>query len=93
MPFGLMGLAWGLLSGHWGWGLLWLLGTCVNRWVLAAVVLWALGDGEAFYGVVIYPVRDLLGAVLWAGSYWGSTMSYHGGKYQLEKGGRFRRRS
>ena len=93
LPFGLMGLVWGLLSGHWAWGLLWLLGTCVNRWVLAAVVLWALGDEHAAYEIAIYPVRDLLGAVLWAGSYWGSTMSYHGGKYQLEKGGRFKRRS
>ena len=69
VPFGLLGLAWGLLSGHPLIGLLWLLGTCVNRWVMAAVVLWALEDEQAAKPTLIYPLRDLLGFVVWVASY------------------------
>jgi ceramide glucosyltransferase len=89
VPFGLLGLAWGLLAGHPELGLLWLLATCVNRWVMAAVVLWALGDEQAGKPTLIYPLRDLLGFAVWVASYIGDTMQYHGGAYSLGKGGRF----
>lgn len=90
VPFGVLGLAWGVVSGNVGTGALWLLGTCLNRWVMAAVVLWALGDEQAWFPVRIYPLRDLLGFVVWMGSYLGSTAQYHGGAYQLGPGGKFR---
>lgn len=90
VPFGVLGLVWGLVSGHAGAGALWLLGTCVHRWVMAAVVLWALEDEEPGFPVLIYPVRDLMGGVLWLSSYLGSTTQYHGGAYQLGPGGKFR---
>ncbi|WP_158794661.1 glycosyltransferase, partial [Granulicella sp. L60] len=35
MPFGLLGLAWGLLSGHPDLGVVWLVGMVVNRWLQA----------------------------------------------------------
>lgn len=89
-PFGVMGLVWGLVSGNAGLGALWLLLACVNRWLMAAVVLWALEDEEAAFPVLIYPLRDLLGGVLWLSSYLGSTTQYHGGAYQLGSGGKFR---
>ncbi len=63
VPFGLAGLLWGLLSGHFAEGGLWLLATCADRWVMAAVVLWALRDERAAVPVMIYPMRDLLGGV------------------------------
>ena len=69
VPFGLLGLAWGLLAGHPLIGLLWLAATCVNRWVMAAVVLWALEDEQAAKPTLIYPLRDLLGFVVWVASY------------------------
>ena len=47
VPFGLLGLAWGIAAGHPVLGALWLLATCVNRWVMAAVVLWAIEDESA----------------------------------------------
>ncbi len=90
VPFGLIGLLWGLASGQMGAGLLWLLATCVDRWVMAAVVLWALRDERAAVPVLIYPMRDLLGGVLWVSSYMGSTMRYHGGAYEIGRDGRFR---
>lgn len=89
VPFGLLGLVWGLLAGHPLLGLLWLLGMCVNRWVMAAVVLWALEDEQAGWPTLIYPLRDLLGFAVWVASYMGSTMRYHGGAYSLGVGGRF----
>jgi ceramide glucosyltransferase len=89
VPFGLLGLAWGVLTGHPAMGALWLLATCVNRWVMAAVVLWAIEDEQAGKPTLIYPMRDLLGFAVWVASYMGSTMQYHGGAYSLGVGGRF----
>ena len=89
VPFGLLGLAWGILAGHPLVGLLWLLAMCANRWVMAAVVLWALEDEQAGKPTLIYPLRDLLGFAVWVASYMGDTMQYHGGAYSLGVGGRF----
>jgi ceramide glucosyltransferase len=89
VPFGVLGLAWGLLAGHPGLGLLWLLATCVNRWVMAAVVLWALEDEQPGWPTLIYPLRDALGFSVWVSSYMGDRMQYHGGRYSLGVGGRF----
>ncbi len=89
VPFGLLGLVWGLLAGHPALGLLWLLASCLNRWVMAAVVLWALQDEQAGKPTLIYPLRDLLGFAVWVASYMGDTMQYHGGAYSLGVGGRF----
>jgi ceramide glucosyltransferase len=89
VPFGLLGLAWGLASGHPALGLLWLLAACINRWLMAAVVLWALEDEQAGKPTFIYPLRDLLGFAVWVASYMGDRMQYHGGAYSLGVGGRF----
>ncbi len=87
VPFGLMGLAWGLLSGRAGVGALWLLGTVVNRWVQASTVLRVLGEDEWMHGAAIYPLRDLLGSLLWVGSYLGENFYYRGKVYRLKQGG------
>ena len=89
VPFGVLGLAWGLLAGHPVTGLLWLLATCANRWVMAAVVLWALEDEQPGKPILIYPLRDLLGFAVWVASYMGDKMQYHGGAYSLGVGGKF----
>jgi ceramide glucosyltransferase len=88
MPFGLLGLLWGLLSGHPLWGVAWLLAMVVNRWVQAAAVLLALGDAEWMRGTAIYPLRDLLGFNLWVASYGGDNFYYRGKVYKLKEGGR-----
>jgi ceramide glucosyltransferase len=89
VPFGVLGLVWGLFTGNAGLALLWLLATCVNRWVMAALVLWALEDEQASWPTVIYPLRDALGFAVWVASYMGDEMQYHGGRYSLGVGGRF----
>jgi ceramide glucosyltransferase len=88
MPFGLLGLCWGLLSGHATMGGLWLAAMIVNRWVQAGAILTAMGDSDRVYGTLIYPLRDLLGSVLWAASYGGENFYYRGKIYKLKDGGR-----
>ena len=88
VPFGLLGLIWGLLSGHVVLGLVWLLAMVVNRWLQAGAILGALGDPDIFYNALIYPLRDLLGSVLWVGSYGGENFYYRGKIYKLKDGGR-----
>jgi ceramide glucosyltransferase len=38
--------------------------------------------------MLIYPVRDLLGSVLWLGSYGGDRFYYRGQVYRMREGGR-----
>jgi len=88
IPFGLLGLIWGLLSGHALVGVGWLAGMVVNRWLQAGAILKALGDDSWMRGVLLYPLRDLLGSVLWLGSYGGDRFYYRGKVYKLRYGGR-----
>ena len=46
VPFGLLGLLWGLLSGHVLLGSAWLAGTILNRWLQAGTILQVMGDEE-----------------------------------------------
>jgi len=87
-PFGLVGLLWGVASGHAVLGLLWLVAATVNRWLQAGAVLRVMGDPEWVRGAAIYPLRDLLGSLLWLGSYGGDNFYYRGKIYKLKDGGR-----
>ena len=88
MPFGLLGLLWGVLSGHGMLGLGWLAAMVVNRWLQALAILTVLGDPDRLYNGLIYPLRDLLGSILWAASYGGENFYYRGRIYKLKSGGR-----
>ena len=88
MPFGLMGLLWGLLAHRPLAGVLWLLAMVLNRWLQAASILYVMGDPDLFRNVAIYPLRDLLGSILWVGSYGGDKFYYRGKIYTLKPGGR-----
>lgn len=88
MPFGLLGLLWGLLSGHAVLGLVWLSWVIVQRWFQAGAILRVMGDPDWVRGTVIYPVRDLLGGLLWLGSYGGDRFYYRGKIYRLMNGGK-----
>jgi ceramide glucosyltransferase len=88
MPYGLLGLLWGLLAGRPVLGLLWLLAMVVNRWLQAGAILTVLGDPDRVYSALIYPLRDLLGSALWLASYGGERFYYRGKIYKLKQGGR-----
>jgi ceramide glucosyltransferase len=87
-PFGLLGLVWGLLTEHPVLGAIWLLAMVVNRWVQAFAILSVLGDPDLWKNVLIYPLRDLLGSILWLRSYGGDKFYYRGKIYTLKAGGR-----
>ncbi len=87
VPYGVFGLFWGALTGQVGLGALWLLFTAVNRWVQAVSVLCALGDPDWESNALIYPLRDLLGGLLWVNSYLGENFYYRGKVYRLKPGG------
>jgi ceramide glucosyltransferase len=88
MPFGLLGLLWGLLSGNPVLGLFWLASSVINRWLQAGTILNVMGDPKWLRGAAIYPLRDFLGWVLWLGSYGGDNFYYRGKIYKLKDGGR-----
>jgi len=88
VPFGLLGLIWGLLSGHALLGVGWLAVMVVNRWLQAGAILIVMGDEDWLRGMLLYPLRDLLGSVLWLGSYGGDKFYYRGKIYTLKEGGR-----
>ena len=88
MPFGLLGLVWGLVSGHALAGVVWLVAMGVNRWLQAGTILGVMGDPDWLRNVLIYPLRDLLGSALWVGSYGGDKFYYRGTIYTLKEGGR-----
>jgi ceramide glucosyltransferase len=88
MPFGLLGLVWGVSTGHALLGLAWLLFAVGNRMLQATAILRALGDADWLAGVWRYPLRDLLGSVLWLCSYGGDNFYYRGKVYKLKDGGR-----
>lgn len=88
LPFGLFGLLWGLLVHRPMFGLLWLLVAIANRWLQAATVLRVMGDRDWLRCAFIYPMRDLLGSILWLGSYGSERFYYRGSVYALKEGGR-----
>jgi ceramide glucosyltransferase len=70
MPYGILGFVAAGLLGHWGIGAL-LLGTAVlNRLVEAWMVGWmVVRDPQIRRAPWLYPLRDLLGFVVWFASY------------------------
>ncbi len=93
VPFGLLGLVWGVLAGHLEAGLFLLLGSCVNRWLQAGVMLRLLGEPRWIRQTAIYPLRDLLGGALWMCSYLPGDVYYHGGKFSIGPDGRYKEMS
>ena len=91
VPFGLLGLGACVAVHRPGLGVLWLLAMCVNRWLMAAVMLTALGEPKWGLQTLLYPVRDLLGSLIWVGSYLPLGMYYHGATYELTADGRLKK--
>jgi ceramide glucosyltransferase len=91
MPFGLLGLAAGMLLGHAWWGVALLAWALASRLALSiAVGRMVVGDPSWFNLLVLYPVRDLMGFFFWAASYMGSRILWRGRVFQLLPGGKMR---
>jgi ceramide glucosyltransferase len=89
MPFGLLGLAAGMAMGSWTLGL-GLLGLAVlNRVVQSIAIGWGVvRDWRSLWFCWLYPVRDLLGFLLWVASYFGTQILWRGEHYQLAAWGK-----
>lgn len=91
-PFGLLGLLAGLALGMpmvgvalagWAW---------FSRVVLCLVAGgWVVGDPDAYRYCWLYPLRDLMGGVLWAASYTSRKVGWRDDQFVLEKGGLMRK--
>ncbi|MEJ2010476.1 MAG: glycosyltransferase, partial [Acidobacteriota bacterium] len=93
MPFGLLGLLAGWISGNWALGLGLLGAAFANRVVQSLVVGWGITrDRNSALYCWLYPVRDLLGFVLWCGSFFGSEIVWRHERYRLVAGGRMIRK-
>ncbi len=91
MPFGVLGLATALISGHGALGITLLALAVANRVVQCVVVGWmGLRDRQALWWSWLYPVRDLLGFCVWCASFAGREVVWRGEHYVLSEGGRMR---
>jgi len=88
MPFGVLGLIAGLVSGHavLGWALF--AAAFTNRTIQSIVAgYYVAGDRKALTHAFLYPIRDLLGVFLWMGSYLSAKIHWRGEIYRLSTGG------
>jgi ceramide glucosyltransferase len=89
MPFGLLGLAAGLLAHSWALGVGLFVFACLNRMIQAIVVGWdVVGDTESLRLSWLYPVRDLIGFVVWCCSFAGSEIVWRSERYRLVADGK-----
>jgi ceramide glucosyltransferase len=89
MPFGVLALLGGALSGHNVLGLSLFAAAYLNRATQSIVVgRKTIGDRRALRFGWLYPVRDLLGFCVWAASFIKSEFSWGGENYHFEPGGR-----
>ena len=92
VPFGILGLLSASLmhmpfvgAGLLGWAL-------VSRMLLCLFAGgWVIGDPAAYRYCWLYPLRDLLGSILWAASYTSRRVGWRDDQFVLEKGGLMRK--
>ena len=88
MPFGLLGFIAGALQQQWPVASLFLATALLNRMVQAGVVLHALGARQTGKDVLLYPLRDVLGSLIWMASYLPADTRYHGTAFRIMPDGR-----
>ncbi|MGI4757510.1 MAG: glycosyltransferase [Janthinobacterium lividum] len=88
MPFGLLGFAVEAARGSWFSAGAFLAVALANRLVQACVVLRVLGEPRPLFYTLIYPLRDLLGFVVWCCSYLPADTRYHGTSFRIMADGR-----
>lgn len=91
LPFGLLGLWASAWIGHVGWGVA-LLGWAVSTRLALSVAVGGkvVNDRDWFGLLILYPIRDLMGFVFWAASYWGRRILWRGRVFELLPGGKMR---
>jgi ceramide glucosyltransferase len=90
VPFGLLAWAAAAMLGHPWWGLLLFGWSVATRLVLSIVVGRLVVRDPSWLGLLLYPVRDLMGFGFWAASYWGDRILWRGHIFELLPGGKMR---
>jgi ceramide glucosyltransferase len=90
MPFGLLGFVVEALGGHWIAACTLLAIALTNRMLQAYMMLYVLGAENIAFQTLIYPLRDLLGFVVWCSSYLPADTSYHGTRFRIMPDGRLK---
>jgi len=88
MPFGLLGCAVECMRAEWWGALAFLAVALVNRWVQAYAYLRILGAQRVGFQTLVYPLRDLLGFVVWLCSYLPADTRYHNTRFRIMPDGR-----
>ena len=90
MPYGILGLIAAGMLGWWPAGIAMFAWGYFNRVVQALAIGWGvIGDRRALTGALVYPLRDLLGFIVWVASYMGGdTFNWRGELYRFTPGGR-----
>src|SRR5208337_2749684 len=89
MPFGLLGIAAGIVSHNRGLAAALLGAAVLNRLIMSVVSGWAVvNDKFALRDCWLYPVRDFMGFCFWVASFLGNTIVWRKQQYHLEKEGR-----
>lgn len=90
IPFGLLGFALEAVFQHLTAAAAFLAVAMVNRWLQAFVLLRVLGAERVLFQTAIYPLRDLLGFIIWCSSYLPADTSYHGTRFRIMPDGRLK---
>jgi ceramide glucosyltransferase len=91
VPFGVLGLLSALWMGHPAWGAGLLAYSVATRLTLSIAVGRIVVRDPSWFGLlVLYPIRDLMGAGFWAASYLSRTIVWRGKIYELLPGGKMR---
>ena len=89
MPYGILGLLAGWMSGQLLLGAGLLGAAILNRLLESWVIGWGVvRDARARRELWLYPVRDLLGFAVWCASYLSKSAVWRDHRYQLVRGGR-----
>lgn len=87
-PFGLLALLGGILAHHPLWGAALLCFTLLLK-ILQSMIVGGLvvRSKQAVWQAFLFPLRDLIGFLLWAASYANNRLHWHGRIFELEPGG------
>jgi ceramide glucosyltransferase len=89
MPYGILGILAGAITGHLLFGAILFLAALGNRLLESWIVGWGVvGDPRAQKEVWLYPLRDLLGFAVWCASYLSKSAVWRDRRFQLVRGGR-----
>jgi ceramide glucosyltransferase len=92
VPFGVMAWAGALMLGLPVLGWCALLGSVLGRSLQAWVVgRYVVREKRIWTAMILFPLRDLTGALIWALSYASNRIQWRGEVYELMDGGRMRR--